>query len=120
MGRQPLYQDSLIKVEKHPTSIDDHILSINEGKTGWRKYLLQRGILEELAKTPVAAAVNKVKTINEFILKSLETDSMSGHVGLNFLYLHTVLRTAYAAEEKSRQEYVEKMRNQRDAKLVSS
>lgn len=89
-----LYQDQQIKIGYLPYSAIDHILFIREGETGeFREYLIQRGILKELATTPRGGIEQKIANFNERILSSIKK------VGIKIDGLHVALCQAYQEEE---------------------
>jgi len=88
MAEEPLYQDERIKIDYLSTSPQDHLVFI-EGES----YLLQRGLLKELAKTPRGGIESKIDNFNCDILFAIKKE------GISVDGLHVALCQTYAEEE---------------------
>jgi hypothetical protein len=92
-AEKPLYEDKQIKIEIHPTSIDDHILYIKE-EGAETPYLLPRGVLEELARRTGAEVKQKIDTLNSMLLYHMEKE------GISITSLHAAICQAHKEEER--------------------
>lgn len=92
MAEQPLYKDDKLKIDYHPSSHEDHLLWIKDRKEGLQ-YILQRGILHELATTPRGGIESKLSNFNPEILFHIKEEK----IGIDGL--HVAICQAYAEEE---------------------
>ena len=74
---KPLYQDSRIKVDYLPDCHEDHGLAIDEGGERGAFLVLQRGVLEELARTNRDGLPSKITTMNSIFLYALERTGLT-------------------------------------------
>ena len=95
MTDEPLYIDDKIKIDYHPTSVEDHILEL--GSFG---YTLARGVLEDFARVPKEELVGRIHTYNSMILGGL------GRSDIGIDGLHATLSQAYEEEERRIKEFV--------------
>jgi len=93
MSEKPLYQDEKIKVDYLPNSTSDHLLFVKEKDGEWAEYIIQRGILQELARMPRGGIEEKIAVFNELILLSIKKEE----IGIDGL--HVALCQAYMEEE---------------------
>lgn len=84
-----LYAEGKVKIRYHPTSVEDHVLGI-----GGMQFVLQRGILEQLARDPFEDLIKTLGMIDERILNSAVQER------IEFPVLYAGLRAAYAEEER--------------------
>lgn len=96
---KPLYEDEQIKIDYLPSSIEDHLLYIKEKSGEESRYLMERGILSELARTSRGGIERKIATINQSILFTLREEK----IGIDGL--HVALCQAYAEEERRINEF---------------
>jgi len=85
-------------------SYEDHELWVNN-KDNWEKYILQRGILKELANVVLenpSLLVTKLMNINMDVCRSLI------YAGIDFSSVGQALVGAYKNEEKQFQEFLAK------------
>ena len=95
MSKEPLYQDEKLKIEYLPNSHEDHLVYIRESSGEEYRYVIQRGILEELARTARGGIENKLQWSNQDLLFVLKKENISVDA------LHIAICQAYA-EEKER------------------
>ena len=89
MTDEPLYINDKIKIDYHPTSVEDHVLEL--GSFG---YTLARGVLQDFARVPKDELVGRIQTYNSMILGGL------GRSDVSIDGLHVALSQAYAEEER--------------------
>ncbi len=92
MSEKPLYEDEQLMADYHPTSPEDHFLRI--GGEGRKKigYLIQHGILRELARTPRGEIESKIDAFNPEILAKIKEE------GIKIDGLHVALCQAHIEE----------------------
>ena len=91
MNDGPLYQDEQLKVD-YLSNSDDHFLEIGKSNEQ-RRYVIQRGILEDLARSPRGDIEGKINTFNDLILYDLERE------GVAIDGLHVALCQAFTEEQ---------------------
>jgi len=102
--QQPLYQDNRLTISYWPNSVDDYQLII-KGKDGEETMqILQRGVLEELAKTPRERLEIKLDAINPILPRLLQKEE------INKDWLHVALCQAHIEEEQRRESFASQMR----------
>lgn len=111
--KKPLYQDEKLKIDDHPTSSDDHMLYI-KAKGKWAQYVLQRGVLEQLARTPRGQIPGLGRLIHDLIWQSLEDANISVDG------LHVAICQAYAEEERQAREYRKELERDNDDRRENS
>jgi len=84
MPEKPLYEDLNFKVEYNERSPQDHMLFIKEGDS-WMPYAVDRGILQELARTQVGGIEAKLSAMNDMILAHLREKKL-GVDGLHIAF----------------------------------
>lgn len=62
MNEEPLYNRNRIKIGIHPTSVQDHFLTIGNEPNDFN-YLIQRGILMELAESDDLRAIKFIRRL---------------------------------------------------------
>jgi hypothetical protein len=92
-SEKPLYQDDEITIEYHPSSVEDHVLHVTYDGTDRLSYLLQRGILHDLATTQRGGIESKISNFNPELLFHLKEKN----IGIDGL--HVAICQAYAEEE---------------------
>jgi len=90
-----LYQDPQIEVKFNPKSPEDHILYLHKpgGEEGMGFHIPRR-CLEELAKTPRDKAEEKMKTLNDIMVRYTED------LGLSVDSLGYAMAQAYIEEKR--------------------
>lgn len=97
--KKPLYEDKQIKInyfQKSPEdtpSFEDHALIIKD-RTGETQYVLQRGVLAELARTPRGDLWAKIDAINPLLPHHVKKEE----IGIDGL--HVALCQAHIEEER--------------------
>ena len=102
MSEKSLYQDRQLRIEHHPSSSQDHILYVKEKEGEDVEYLIQRGILRELAKTPRGGIEQKINNFNYEILAKIKEE------GISIDELHVVFCQAHAEEEERVKRFVQR------------
>jgi hypothetical protein len=90
MDDEPLYQDSKLKVDYLPNS-EDHFLEIGKD-TNKKRYIIQRGVLEDLARSPRGDLERVINTVNDWILSDINRE------GISVDGLHVAFCQAYMTE----------------------
>jgi len=99
MTKIPLYKDGKITIDHHPRAgIDDHELILKKDREN-SHYVLPRGILDELARTPRGGIGRKIANFNEMILHDLKLENISVDG------LHVAICQAYIKKERRYQNY---------------
>lgn len=93
MTEKPLYKDDHIRIDYHNVSPQDHVLFILTKDREEITYLLQRGILRELATTPRGGIERKIENFNPELLFHIN------EVKIGVDGLHVAICQAYAEEE---------------------
>ena len=93
MSEKPLYQDDKLKIDFFENSIDDHVLYIKDKSGKEFQFIIQRDILQELAKTPRGGIESKIYAFDELILVRM------GQAEIGIDGLHVALCQAYAEQE---------------------
>ncbi len=94
MSEKSLYQDRQLRIEHHPSSSQDHLLYVKEKEGEEVEYLIQRGILRELARTPRGEIERKISNFSPEILTEVKRE------GIGVDGLHVALCQAYIEEEE--------------------
>ena len=95
MGKQqPLYMDKQLTIDYLPQSPEDYQLIIKRKSGEEVGQILQRGVLEDLAKTSRERLETKIDTINPTFLHLLQLEEISIDL------LHGALRDAHMEEKK--------------------
>lgn len=95
MTEEPLYQDGELKIT-YFNGPEDHELFIKENR-----YIIQRGILRDLAETPRGGLISIIENWSPQILLGLES------AGISVDGLHVAICQAYAEEERRVAKFVE-------------
>jgi len=95
MDEKPLYQDERLRIDYHPSSVEDHLVYIKERAGEEINYLIPRGILEELARTPRGRIERKINLWNDELVYRVKRE------GIGVDGLHVALCQAYI-EQKER------------------
>jgi hypothetical protein len=103
--QKPLYEDPDIKIEHHPRSHEDHLLFLMSGGEELN-YIIQRGILEEIATTPRHRVKEKMRRVNELMVE----DAYSR--GLSVDSLGFAMAQAYIEQERRLNVLVDQMRRE--------
>lgn len=100
IGEKPLYQDEKLKIEyfRNP---DEHLVWISSNE---HNYIMQRGILEELAKTPRGCIEHKIEAFNSLLLSVIKES------GIGVDGLHVAICQAYAEEERRAAQFAKEFR----------
>lgn len=106
MPEESLYQDEQLKIDYYKPSPEDHLIWIKDNTGKETAYILQRGILEELARTPRGGIERKINTVNDMILFHLKKE------GISVDGLHVAICQAYAAEEEQIREFTKTLNAQ--------
>ena len=93
MTEKPLYEDSQIKIDYLPGSIEDHTLLIKPDG----EYILPQGCLREFATTSRDKIEMKIRTLNELIV----CDAVGQRLDIDSLGL--AIAQAYIEEERRRE-----------------
>ena len=94
MTEKPLYQDERLEIDYLPSSPEDHLLYITQTKKGEKLcYIISRGILEELARTPREGIERIIDNFNPNILSIIKKE------GIGIDGLHAALCQAHREEE---------------------
>ena len=93
MTEKPLYQDEKLKVDYLKNSPEDHLLYIKQKDGEEISFVIQRGILRELARTPRGGIERKIATFHDSILFVIKEEEIT------IDGLHVALCQAYAEEE---------------------
>ena len=91
---EPLYQDEKLKIDYHPTSIDDHLVYLKRKDGEEYGYIIQRGILRELALTKRGGIERKLFNSNETLLDAIKQE------GISIDSMHVALCQAYHEQER--------------------
>ncbi|MDD5133661.1 MAG: hypothetical protein PHD81_00760 [Candidatus Nanoarchaeia archaeon] len=91
---KPLYQDEEIKVDYLLNSFEDHRVYLKEGRGEELNYIIQRGILKDIARTPRGGLVSILSRCNPQILYALK------EMDIEVDGLHVALCQAYAEQEE--------------------
>lgn len=94
MTEKPLYEDKELIINNNPSCPEEHILIIGLSEEYPRYHLLQRGVLEQLARTPYGGIEEILKDVNPIILYNLKKERIP------IDGLHVALCQAYAEEER--------------------
>jgi hypothetical protein len=106
VDNSPLYNDDKIKIEA-AASIEDHDMYI-----GKEYFLIQRGILRDWALTKRGELESKLYNRNTNYIMSLKKEEITVDG------LHLALCQAYHEEEKRRDEYVRRLREDRRSERI--
>ncbi len=94
MTEKPLYQDEQLRIDYLPTSVDDHVLFIKDHSGEERQYIIQRGILRDMARAQRGTLERMIGTFNHMLLFALRKED----IGIDSL--HVAVCQAYAEEEE--------------------
>lgn len=73
---KPLYEDPDIRIEHHPRSHEDHLLYLKRNGEELN-YIIQRGILREIARTPRHEVEEIMRRINEIMVQDARQRGLS-------------------------------------------
>jgi hypothetical protein len=90
---EPLYRDDGITIDYHPESHEDHLLTLSRDDPGLN-YMIQRGILRELATTPRGEMAAKLDRSSPGLLERAAQLEISPDG------LHVAICQAYHEEEE--------------------
>lgn len=99
---KPLYQDRQLRIGYHPSSSEDHLLHVKEKEGQEMAYLIQRGILKELARTTRGGIERKIDNFNPEILIKIKEE------GIGIDGLHVALCQAYIEEEERMRRFLQR------------
>ncbi len=94
MDQKPLYQDERLKIDYHPSSVEDHIVYIKERAGAEINYIIPHGILEELARTPRGEIERKISNWNDELIYRIKREE----IGVDGL--HVAICQAYIEQEE--------------------
>ena len=77
MAEKPLYEDIQLKIDYNPRSSEEHIVFMRKANEDWFPLAIQRGILEEMAETPIGGIERKIQVFNDMILYHLKNNGLS-------------------------------------------
>ena len=100
MGEGPLYDDGKVKIDYYSNAPEEHVLHITDKKGESSGYLIQRGILRELAQTKRGGIESKISNFNDNILFAIKNE------GISIDGLHVALCQAYSEEERRMNEFI--------------
>lgn len=93
-NKKPLYQDDKLKIDYHPTSVEDYMLWIKEGSGDNISYIIPKGCLEDMAKATRGGIERIIHAFNDMILYAVKKEEIS------IDGLHVAICQAYAEEER--------------------
>ena len=108
MVEGPLYQDERLRIDYHPSSVEDHLLYIRERAGEEINYIIPRGILEELARTPRGEIERKITNWNDELIYRIKREE----IGVDGL--HVALCQAYIEQEERIQAFRHQEKRGRD------
>ena len=94
MSEKPLYQDKQLRIEYNPHYPEEHFLYIKDKEGDEVTYIIQRGILKELATTPRGGIEHKINNFSPEILFQIKEEK----IGVDGL--HVALCQANIEEEE--------------------
>ncbi len=112
MAENILYADEDIEVGYLPDSPEDNYIAFTSDDPGRQEYLLQRGIVRELAETPRGDGLaQKLNNVNDLILLDARQR------GLHQSDVHVAICQAYREQEERYQRFATEMRADQDREV---
>ncbi|MDP4012370.1 MAG: hypothetical protein Q8R00_02085 [Candidatus Nanoarchaeia archaeon] len=100
-----LYRDDKLKIDYFPNHTDDHLVYILDGNSGEElSYILPRGILDELARTPRGGIEDKLQWSFQQLLFALKKEKITldgFHVAICQAFMEEEKRFAKFKEENN-------------------
>ena len=100
MRDKPLYEDKTFRIDYLPKSPEDHVVYFKEKSTGEElNYIIQRGVLRDLAQVPTTDLPDLVDRVSPMLLFVLDKE------GVPVEDFQKAVSTAYNEEEKRFEEF---------------
>lgn len=107
MASEFLYEDDKLRIGYLPDSPEDHLLYVGDGKEF--EYIIQRGILGEMARTSRGGIERMINQFNYNILHAI------GEVGVSVDGLHVAICQAQMEENRRIQDFTREHQAQMDS-----